>query len=72
MNGIRLEVNAMLILGSTPVIKNLSKCIYQAGVEIDDLVFSGLAASRSAISKRQKELGTILVDLGGDNEFCCL
>lgn len=65
MNGIRLEVNAMLILGATPVIKNLSKCIYQAGVEIDDLVFSGLAASRAALNKRQKELGVILVDLGG-------
>jgi cell division protein FtsA len=65
MNGIRLEVNAMLILGSTPVIKNLSKCVYQAGVEIDDMVFSGLAASRAALNKRQKELGVVLIDLGG-------
>lgn len=65
MNGIRLEVNAMLILGTTPVIKNLTKCVYQAGVEIDDVVFSGLAASRAALSKRQKELGVILVDMGG-------
>lgn len=65
MNGIRLEVSAMLVLGSTPVIKNLSKCVYQAGVEVDDLVFSALAASKSALAKRQKELGVILVDIGG-------
>jgi cell division protein FtsA len=65
MNGIRLEVNAVLILGATPVIKNLSKCVYQAGVEIDDMVFSGLAAARAAFNKRQKELGVILIDLGG-------
>jgi len=65
MNGIRLEVNAMLVLGSTPVVKNLSKCIYQAGVEVEDIVFSGLAASRAALNKRQKELGTVLIDLGG-------
>jgi cell division protein FtsA len=65
MNGIRLEVNAMLILGSTPVIKNLSKCIYQAGVEVEDMVFSALAASKAALNKRQKELGAILIDIGG-------
>ena len=65
MNGIRLEVNAMLVLGSSPVIKNLSKCVYQAGVEVDDMVFSAIAASKAALNKRQKELGAILVDMGG-------
>jgi len=65
MNGIRLEVNAMLILGSSPVIKNLSKCVYQAGVEIEDMVFSALGAAKAALNKRQKELGVVLVDMGG-------
>jgi cell division protein FtsA len=65
MSGIRLEVNAMLIVGSSPVIKNLSKCIYQAGIEVEDIVFSALAAGKAALNKRQKELGVILIDLGG-------
>jgi cell division protein FtsA len=65
MNGIRLEVNAMLVLGSAPVVKNLSKCIYQAGVEVDDMVFSALAAAKASLNKRQKELGAILIDMGG-------
>lgn len=65
INGIRLEVNAMLVLGSTPIIKNLSKCIYQAGVEVDDMVFSALAAGKAALNKRQKELGAVLIDMGG-------
>ncbi len=65
MNGVRLEINALLILGSTPFIKNLSKCVYQANVEIEDLVFSALAASKAALNKRQKELGVVLVDIGG-------
>ena len=65
MNGIRLEVNAMLVLGSSPVIKNLSKCVYQAGVEIDDMVFSALSAGKAALNKRHKELGVILIDMGG-------
>lgn len=65
MNGIRLEVNSLLVLGSTPFIKNLSKCVYQSGVEIDDLVFGALAAAKSALNKRQKELGSVLIDMGG-------
>jgi cell division protein FtsA len=65
MNGIRLEVNSLLVLGSTPFIKNLSKCVYQAGVEINDLVFAALAAAKAALNKRQKELGAVLVDIGG-------
>jgi cell division protein FtsA len=65
MNGIRLEVNSLLVLGSTPFIKNLSKCVFQTGVEIDDLVFSALAASKAALNKRQKELGVVLIDMGG-------
>ncbi|MDD3487275.1 MAG: cell division protein FtsA [Candidatus Moranbacteria bacterium] len=65
MNGIRLEVNSLLVLGSIPFIKNLSKCVYQAGVEINDLVFGALAAAKAALNKRQKELGVILVDMGG-------
>jgi len=65
MNGIRLEVNALLILGSTPVIKNLSKCVYQSRVEVEDMAFSALAAGKAALNKRQKELGVVLIDMGG-------
>lgn len=65
MNGVRLEVNALLILGLAPAIKNLSKCVYQAGTEIEDVVFSALAAAKAALNKRQKELGVVLVDIGG-------
>lgn len=64
MNGIRLEVEAMIIEGSTPTIKNLIKCVSRAGVEIDDLIVAPLAASHSLLSKKQKELGVALVDIG--------
>lgn len=65
MNGVRLEVDAMIIEGSTPVIKNLSKSIEQAGIEIEEFVLAPLAAARATLSKRQKELGVVLVDIGG-------
>jgi len=65
MNGLRLEVDTLIIEGSSPFIKNLNKCISEAGLEIEDIVLSPLAASRAALSKRQKELGVLALDLGG-------
>lgn len=65
MTGIRLEVEALVISGATGAIKNLTKCVYQAGLDFDDLVFSPLAAAQSMISKKQKEIGACLLDIGG-------
>lgn len=65
MSGVRLEVEAMIIEGSIPDIKNLTKCVYQAGVEVDDMVLVSLAAAKAVLSKKQKELGVVLVNLGG-------
>ena len=65
MTGIRLEVEALVIGGATSAIKNLTKCVYQAGLEIDDLVFSPLATAQSMLSKKQREIGAALLDIGG-------
>lgn len=65
MTGIRLEVEALVIGGATSPIKNLTKCVYQAGLEIDDLVFSPLATAHSILTKKQKEIGVALLDIGG-------
>lgn len=64
MNGIRLEVEAHVISAASPQIKNVTKCVYQSGVEVDDLVLSGLASSRGVLSRRQKELGAVQLDIG--------
>lgn len=64
MTGIRLEVTAQIILGLSAQIKNLTKAIYRTGVEIDDLVLSILANAESVLTKRQKELGVALVNIG--------
>src|SRR3990167_8931315 len=37
----------------------------QAGVDIDDLVLAPLAAAQAVLTKRQKELGVVQIDLGG-------
>lgn len=65
MTGIRLEVETLVISGATSAIKNLTKCVIQAGLEIQGLVFSPLALAQNMLSKKQKEIGSIILDLGG-------
>lgn len=70
MTGIRLEIEAHVISAAASSIKNLTKCVYQAGLEIQDLLFTPLATQRLLLSKRQKEIGVILIDLGaGSTNF---
>jgi len=57
-------VDANIILGSSSQIKNLTKAVYRTGLEIDDLVLSVLACCESVLTKRQKELGVVLIDIG--------
>lgn len=64
MTGIRLEVDAQVILGLTGQVKNLTKCIYRTSVDIEDLVLSVLACAESVLTKRQRELGVALVNIG--------
>lgn len=65
MSGIRLEAETIVIGAATSAVSDLTKCLHQAGVNIDGLVFNGLASSRALLNKRQKEMGVLLVDLGG-------
>jgi len=64
MTGIRLEVDTIIVQAGLPFIRNLTRAIMQAGLEIEDLVLSGCAAAESVLNKRQKDLGVALVDLG--------
>ncbi len=64
MSGIRLEVDTLIVQAGLPYIKNLTRAVMQSGLTMDDLVLSPCAAAEAVLSKRQKELGVCLVDLG--------
>lgn len=65
MAGIRLEVEAHIVTAMASNVKNLTRCVHQTGIDIDDLVPSHLAAAEAVLSKRQKDLGVALIDIGG-------
>ena len=65
MSGVRLEAEAHLVSGSVTAMRNISKCIAEIGIDVDSLVFSGLSSAEAVLTATEKELGVVLVDLGG-------
>lgn len=67
LNGIRLEVATCVVGVSTPSIKSLSKAITTAGLDIEGIVFAPLAAAKYCLTKKQKEIGVVMIDFGASN-----
>lgn len=65
MHGFRLEVEAHVVTGSSTVIQNLVKCVNGAGVEVDEVVLGLLAAGDAVLTENEREVGVVLVDIGG-------
>lgn len=65
MCGSRLEVNVHIVTGKTPLVMNLVKCVEQAGLGANSVILQPLASSRSVLSNEEKELGVVLIDIGG-------
>lgn len=64
LQGVRLEVEVLVLAGFSPYIKNLTTSVLNAGFQINDLVFSPIASSRTVLTKKEKELGVCLLDIG--------
>lgn len=65
MTGVRLEVDTHLVTGGATALRNLRKCVEELGVEVGGLIFGGLASAYASLSETEKELGVVLVDIGG-------
>ncbi|MBP9802282.1 cell division protein FtsA [Patescibacteria group bacterium] len=64
MSGVRLEVETQIIMGLSAQIKNLTKCIYRTGIDIEDVVFSILATAEAILTQKQKDLGVAVINIG--------
>ncbi|MEP7103891.1 MAG: cell division protein FtsA [Candidatus Dojkabacteria bacterium] len=65
MTGTRLEVDSHIISVPVTAKHNLEKCIQSIGLKLDGIVFTGWAASHSVLTPTEKELGVLLLDIGG-------
>lgn len=64
MIGVRLEMEGMIVTGSKTVIHNLIRCVERAGLQISGLYFLPLATGELALTRDEKNLGVVLVDMG--------
>jgi len=65
MIGVRLEAEVHIITGAVTSAQNIVKCVNRAGFKVNDIVLEPLASSKAVLSQDEKELGVLLVDLGG-------
>lgn len=64
MSGTRVECKVHIITGSITIVQNLINCIEGAGIDIEEIIFGTLASSNAILSNAEKELGSMLVDIG--------
>ncbi len=72
MSGVRLEAEAHLITGSSVNLKNLSRVMSEIGVDTRAVTFAGLASSVATLTDTEKELGAVVIDLGGGTTSLCV
>lgn len=65
MCGIRLEGHVHIVTGAISLIQNLVKCVEQTNVAVENVVLQPIASSDAVLSYEEKELGVVLVDIGG-------
>ncbi|MGB5218897.1 MAG: cell division protein FtsA [Smithella sp.] len=67
MSGVRLEAKVHIVTGAISAIQDIEKSVNRVGLDIDGIVLEQLAAGEAVLSKDEKELGVVLVDIGGAN-----
>ncbi|HEX9048092.1 MAG TPA: cell division protein FtsA [Verrucomicrobiae bacterium] len=65
MLGARLEVDMHVIHGHANRLQNAIRLVRATSLEVDDVVFNGIASSLALLSNEQKELGALVIDIGG-------
>src|SRR3982750_265087 len=65
MLGARVEVDVHVVHGNLNRLQNAIRTVKGLQLEVDDIVFTGLAASLALLTTEQKELGSLVIDIGG-------
>jgi len=64
MQGVRLEVEALIVGGFSPYLKNANQALLNSDLQILNIIPSPIASARAVLTPREKELGVLLLDLG--------
>jgi cell division protein FtsA len=65
MSGVRLEAKVHIVTAAVTSAQNIVKCCQRCGLQVADLVLQPLASSHAVLHEDEKELGVVLIDIGG-------
>jgi cell division protein FtsA len=65
MSGRRLEVDVHLVAAAQGPLANLRRCAEDGGATVDGLVVQALASGLSVLNRGEREVTTVLIDIGG-------
>lgn len=65
MVGLRLEMHALLLTLPKTMIHSIKRCVNMAGLNIQELVLQPLALASTALSREQRHVGAVIMDMGG-------
>jgi cell division protein FtsA len=65
MLGNKLEADFHIIHGVRTRIQNSIRCVNELPLEVEDVVFTALASAQVVLTQQQKNLGALVVDMGG-------
>lgn len=65
MLGSRIEVDVHVVHGNLNRLQNAIRTVKGLQLEVDEIVFNGLASSLALLTNEQKELGALVIDIGG-------
>lgn len=64
LHAYRLEVEAHIITAASSAIRNLEKCVNDAGLGVERFVLNSLASSEAVLTEAERESGVVLIDIG--------
>ncbi len=65
MRGRKLEADFHIVQATGNRVKNAIRCVKEIGIEIEDVIFAGLASAQMMVTPHQKEMGALVLDIGG-------
>jgi cell division protein FtsA len=65
MSGVRLESKVHIVTGAVSSAQNIIKCANKSGLNVAEICLEPIASSEAVLTQDEKELGVILVDIGG-------
>jgi cell division protein FtsA len=65
MSGVRLEAKVHIVTGAATSAQNIIKCCNRTGLSVAEIVLAPLAAAEAILTDEERELGVVLIDVGG-------